>query len=105
MDDSLDAWGVHGIGGMTGAIMTGMFARQAANPNLAVNLSKYVTDKIFQPQLVEQLKTVGVTLVLVFVGTIVCALITKVLVGLRVSEEVEMSGLDIPEHGEEGYHS
>ena len=105
MDDSLDAWSVHGIGGMTGAIMTGMFARQAANPNLATNLSKYVTDKIFQPQLVEQLKTVGVTLALVFVGTIVCALITKVLVGLRVSEEVEMSGLDIPEHGEEGYHS
>jgi ammonium transporter, Amt family len=105
MDDSLDAWSVHGIGGMTGAIMTGMFARQAANPNLATNLNKYVTDKIFQPQLVEQLKTVGVTLALVFVGTIVCALITKVLVGLRVSEEVEMSGLDIPEHGEEGYHS
>jgi Amt family ammonium transporter len=105
MDDSLDAWSVHGIGGMTGAIMTGMFARQAANPNLATNLSKYVTDKIFQPQLIEQLKTVGVTLLLVFVGTIVCALITKVLVGLRVSEEVEMSGLDIPEHGEEGYHS
>jgi Amt family ammonium transporter len=105
MDDSLDAWGVHGIGGMTGAIMTGMFARQAANPNLATNLSKYVTDKIFQPQLIEQLKTVGVTLLLVFVGTIVCAYITKLLVGLRVSEEVEMSGLDIPEHGEEGYHS
>jgi Amt family ammonium transporter len=105
MDDSLDAWGVHGIGGMTGAIMTGMFARQAANPNLAVNLSKYVTDRIFQPQLVEQLKTVGVTLLLVFVGTIFCAYVTKLLVGLRVSEEVEMSGLDIPEHGEEGYHS
>jgi len=105
MDDSLDAWGVHGIGGMCGAIMTGMLARQAANPNLATNLSKYVTDRFFQPQLWEQLKTVGVTLVLVFIGTLVCALITKVLVGLRVSEEVEMSGLDLPEHGEEGYHS
>jgi Amt family ammonium transporter len=105
MDDSLDAWGVHGIGGMTGAIMTGMFARQAANPNLAVNLSKYVTDKIFQPQLTEQLKTVAVTLIVVLVGTLICAFITKLLVGLRVSEEVEISGLDIPEHGEEGYHS
>ena len=42
---------------------------------------------------------------LVIVGTLVCALITKLLVGLRVSEEVEMSGLDLPEHGEEGYHS
>jgi Amt family ammonium transporter len=105
MDDALDAWSVHGIGGMCGAIMTGMLARQAANPNLATNLSKYVTDKWFQPQFMEQLKTVGVTLLLVFVGTIVCAYITKALVGLRVTEEVEMSGLDIPEHGEEGYHS
>jgi Amt family ammonium transporter len=105
MDDALDAWSVHGIGGMCGAIMTGMFARNAANPNLAANLKAYVTDKIFQPQLMEQLKTVGVTLLLVIVGTVVCAFITKMLVGLRVTEEVEMSGLDLPEHGEEGYHS
>ena len=105
MDDALDAWSVHGIGGMTGAIMTGMFARQAANPNLATNLSKTVTDHIFQPQLIEQLKTVGVTLALVLVGTIVCAYITKALVGLRPTEEIEMAGLDLAEHGEEGYHS
>jgi ammonium transporter, Amt family len=105
MDDSLDAWSVHGIGGMCGAIMTGMLARNAANPNLVTNLKAYVTDSWFQPQLMEQLKTVGVTLVLVLVGTLFCAFVTKLLVGLRVSEEVEMSGLDIPEHGEEGYHS
>src|SRR5271170_4077641 len=103
MDDSLDAWSVHGIGGMCGAIMTGMFARQEANPNLAVNLSKTVTDQIFQPQLWEQLKTVSVALVLFIVGTIVCAYITKMLVGLRPTEEVEMAGLDISEHGEVGY--
>jgi ammonium transporter, Amt family len=105
MDDSLDAWSVHGIGGMCGAIMTGMFARQAANPNLSVNLSKYVTDKIFQPELTEQFKVIGVALVLFIVGTIVIAYITKMLVGLRVSEEVEVGGLDLAEHGEEGYHS
>ena len=52
----------------------------------------------------EQLKTVGVTLVLVIVGTIVIAYITKVLVGLRPTEEVEIAGLDDSEHGEEGYH-
>jgi Amt family ammonium transporter len=85
--------------------MTGMFARNAANPNLAVNLSKYVTDKIFQPQLIEQLKTVVVSLVLFIVGTIVIAYITKALVGLRPTEEIEIAGLDIAEHGEEGYHS
>jgi Amt family ammonium transporter len=105
MDDALDAWSVHGIGGMCGAIMTGMFARQAANPNLATNLSKYVTDSLFQPQLWEQLKTVGVSLVLFIVGTIVIAYITKLLVGLRPTEEVEMTGLDESEHGELGYHS
>jgi Amt family ammonium transporter len=104
MDDALDAWSVHGIGGMCGALMTGMLARQAANPNLATNLSKYVTDSWFQPQLWEQIKTVGVTLVLVILGTIVCAYVTKVLVGLRVTEEVERAGLDETEHGEVGYH-
>jgi Amt family ammonium transporter len=110
-DDALDTWGVHGIGGLCGAIMTGMFARNAANPNLATFLSNaklpkvYVTDSLFQPQLIEQLKTVGVTLLLVFVGTIVCAYITKALVGLRPTEEVEIAGLDLAEHGEEGYHS
>jgi Amt family ammonium transporter len=103
-DDALDTFGVHGIGGMCGALMTGMFARNAANPNLATNLKAYVTDKIFQPQLWEQIKTIGVTLLLVIVGTIVCAYITKALVGLRPTEEVEIAGLDINEHGEEGYH-
>ncbi len=108
-DDALDTFGVHGIGGMCGAIMTGMFARNAANPNLATNLAnpankiQYVTDHIFQPQVWEQLKTVGVTLVLFIVGTVVLAYITKALVGLRPTEEVEIQGLDINEHGEEGY--
>lgn len=104
MDDALDAWSVHGIGGMCGAIMTGMFARNAANPNLATNLSKYVTDQIFQPQLWEQLKTVFFSLVLFIPGTIICAYITKILVGLRPTEEVEIGGLDEAEHGEPGYH-
>jgi ammonium transporter, Amt family len=104
MDDALDAWSVHGIGGMCGALMTGMFARQAANPNLATNLSKYVTGHIFQPQLWEQVKTVFFSLILFVVGTIICAYITKALVGLRPTEEVEIAGLDINEHGEEGYH-
>jgi Amt family ammonium transporter len=94
---------VHAIGGTTGAIMTGMLARNAVNPNLATNLKAYVTDRCFQPLLWEQLKAVGITLVLAVVGTIVIAYVTKALVGLRPSEEVEISGLDIAEHGEEGY--
>jgi Amt family ammonium transporter len=102
-DDALDTFGVHAIGGTTGAIMTGMLARNAVNPNLATNLKGYVTDHWFQPLLGEQLKAVGITLVLAIVGTVVIAYITKALVGLRPSEEVEISGLDIAEHGEEGY--
>ncbi|MDE3098068.1 MAG: ammonium transporter [Verrucomicrobiota bacterium] len=103
MDDALDAWSVHGIGGLVGALMTGMFARTAANPNLATNMSKYVTNSIFQPLVWEQIKAIFVSLALFIIGTIVIALITKALVGLRPTEEVEIAGLDINEHGEEGY--
>jgi Amt family ammonium transporter len=104
-DDALDTFGVHGIGGLTGALMTGMLARNVVNANLATNLKAYVTDSWFQPLVWEQIKAIGVTLALTIVGTIVIAYITKALVGLRPTEEVEISGLDINEHGEEGYHS
>jgi Amt family ammonium transporter len=103
-DDALDTFGVHAIGGTLGAIMTGMFARNAVNPNLATNLKAYVTDSITQPLVFEQLKAIGVTLALVIPSTIILAYITKMLVGLRPTEEVEVSGLDENEHGEVGYH-
>ncbi len=103
-DDALDTFGVHAIGGTTGAIMTGMLARNAANGNLAANLKAYVTDSWFQPLVKEQLKAVVITIVLSVVATVVIAYITKLLVGLRPTEEVEISGLDENEHGEVGYH-
>jgi Amt family ammonium transporter len=103
-DDALDTFGVHAIGGTTGAIMTGMLARNAANGNLATNLKAYVTDSWFQPLVKEQLKAVVITIVLSVVATVVIAYITKLLVGLRPTEEVEISGLDENEHGEVGYH-
>jgi Amt family ammonium transporter len=103
-DDALDTFGVHAIGGTTGAIMTGMLARNAANGNLAINLKAYVTDSYFQPLVWEQLKAVVITIVLSVVATVVIAYITKRLVGLRPTEEVEMVGLDESEHGELGYH-
>ena len=103
-DDALDTFGVHAIGGTTGAIMTGMLARNAANANLATNLKAYVTDSWFQPLVWEQLKAVGITIVLSVVATVVIAYVTKLLVGLRPTEEVEMTGLDESEHGELGYH-
>ena len=103
-DDALDTFGVHAIGGTTGAIMTGMLARNSVNANLATNLKAYVTDSLFQPLVWEQIKAVFITIILSVVGTIIIAYITKVLVGLRPTEEVEMVGLDESEHGELGYH-
>jgi Amt family ammonium transporter len=103
-DDALDTFGVHAIGGTIGAFLTGCLARNAANANLATNLKDKVTDHFFQPLVLEQLKAIGITLVLAIVGTTVIAFIVKAVVGLRPSEEVEVAGLDLADHGEEGYH-
>jgi Amt family ammonium transporter len=103
-DDALDTFGVHAVGGTLGAILTGMLARNSANANLATNLKSFVTDSLFQPLLVEQLKAVAITLVLSVVATVVLAFVVKAVVGLRPTEEVEEQGLDLAEHGEEAYH-
>jgi Amt family ammonium transporter len=103
-DDALDTFGVHAVGGTLGALMTGLLARNSANANLATNLKDYVKDSLGQPLVVEQLKAIAVTLVLAVVGTLVIAFIVKAVLGLRPSEEVESAGLDLAEHGEEGYH-
>ena len=104
-DDALDTFGVHAVGGTLGALLTGFLARKAANPNLATYLQGKVTDSVFQPLVLEQLKAILVTLALAIVGTVIIAFIVKAAVGLRVSPEVETSGLDLAEHGEEGYHA
>ncbi len=103
-DDALDTFGVHAVGGTLGALLTGVLARNSANGNLATNLGKYVTDSPVQPLVFEQIKAIGLTLALAIGGTIVIAFIVKAVVGLRPSEEVEFAGLDVAEHGEEGYH-
>ena len=103
-DDALDTFGVHAIGGTMGALMTGMLARNAANGNLALNLKDYVKDTFTQPLLMEQFKAVGITIALAVVGTVVIAFVVKLLIGLRPTDEVEITGLDESEHGEIGYH-
>ncbi len=103
-DDALDTFGVHAIGGTLGAFMTGMLARNSANANLGTNLKAYITDSLGQPLVVEQLKAIGLTLVLAILGTIVIAFAVKAVTGLRPSLEDESLGLDLAEHGEEGYH-
>jgi Amt family ammonium transporter len=103
-DDALDTFGVHAVGGTLGAILTGMLARNSANANLATNLKSFVTDSLFQPLLIEQIKAVALTLGLSVVATVVLAFVVKAVVGLRPTEEVEEQGLDLAEHGEEAYH-
>ncbi|MSU03897.1 MAG: ammonium transporter [Pedosphaera sp.] len=103
-DDALDTFGVHAVGGTMGALLTGMLARNSANANLSMNLKNYVTDSLFQPLVVEQIKAIAITIALSIVATLVIGLITKALVGLRTDEDVETVGLDLAEHGEEGYH-
>jgi len=104
-DDALDTFGVHAVGGTLGALLTGVLARNSANGNLATNLKAYVTDSAMQPLVWEQLKAIGVTLALAIGGTVVIAFIVKAVVGLRPTEEIETAGLDLAEHGEEGYHA
>src|SRR5215831_17470048 len=104
-DDALDTFGVHAVGGTLGAFLTGALARNSVNSNLATNLKDYVKDTAFQPLVFEQLKAIVLTLLLAVIGTTVIAFAVKAVIGLRPDEEVESNGLDIEEHGEEGYHS
>ena len=94
-DDALDTFGVHGIGGLTGALGTGLFATKAVNSNLKDDLLA----KLFLSQCAEVL----VTLILSVVATAVIALVLKAVIGLRPTPEVETVGLDLSEHGEEAY--
>ncbi len=98
-DDALDTFGVHGVGGTMGAIVTGIFADEKANPVLG----KGGMD-LLPGLLGNQLKAVAITIVWSVVATAILAFIVKAIIGLRPSEETEISGLDLAEHGEEGYH-
>jgi Amt family ammonium transporter len=105
-DDALDTFGVHAVGGTMGALLTGFLARTSANANLAGdNMKSMVTNHFFQPLVLEQLKAIGITLALAIVGTTIIAFIVKFAIGLRPSDETEAIGLDLAEHGEEGYHA
>ena len=104
-DDALDTFGVHAVGGTLGAFLTGLLARQEVNANLATNLKDYATSAIFRTLAIEQLKAIALTLSLAVIGATVIAFAVKAVLGLRPSEEVEIAGLDVAEHGEEGYHT
>jgi ammonium transporter, Amt family len=105
-DDALDTFGVHAVGGTLGALLTGFLATGDVNANLsgdpakANGLAKLVGNGLW----LEQLKAMGLTIVLSVVATVIIAYIVKAVVGLRPTEEDETQGLDLADHGEEGYH-
>jgi Amt family ammonium transporter len=99
-DDALDTFGVHGVGGTLGALVTGFLASADINPNLNTNLKNIVGHTLWM----EQVKAIAVTLVIAVVGTVVIATIVKAVVGLRPDGEGEENGLDTTDHGEAGYH-
>jgi len=104
-DDALDAFGVHGVGGIWGAIATGLFLVPAVNPNIAVlnpDLAKALADGT-HPVVWLQIKAVLVTVILSATASAIILAVIKYTIGLRVKSEEETEGLDLSQHGEEGY--
>ena len=99
-DDALDTFGVHGVGGTMGALVTGIFASPDVNPNLKTNLGEIVGRTLW----LEQLKAMGLTVALSIGATVVIAYAVKFAIGLRPSIDAEEEGLDQTDHGEAGYH-
>ena len=107
-DDALDTFGIHAVGGTVGALVTGLLATAAVNPNLtsanasakANGLAGYVANGGLWH---EQLFAVGVTLLLSTVSTAIIGFALRATVGLRPNTDIERQGLDVTEHGEEGY--
>jgi Amt family ammonium transporter len=105
-DDSLDVFGIHGVGGIIGAIGTGILV----NPALGgAGIMDYTTGKIadydFMTQIIAQFKGVLLTVAWSGIGSLVLYWIVDMIVGLRVSPERENEGLDLTDHGERAYHS
>ncbi|MCE3602196.1 ammonium transporter [Massilia sp. P8910] len=106
-DDSLDVFGVHGVGGILGALLTGVFA----SPKLGgQGVFDYVANKASADysiggQVLTQLTAVGTTIVWSAVVSFIAYKLVDLVIGLRVPEEEEREGLDITSHGESAYHS
>ncbi len=106
-DDSLDAFGVHGVGGTLGALLTGVFATNAVNDALKDAAGKVlplgaVDGNVMQ--IVNQAGGVAVAIALAVVGTLLILKVCDVVLGVRVNAENEVDGLDLSMHGEEGYN-
>jgi Amt family ammonium transporter len=101
-DDSLDAFGVHGIGGTLGAVLTGVFATRAVNDLRSGKAMGWVDGD--GGQVVNQAIAVAISWVLAIVGTLVILKICDAVLGVRVDANQETEGLDLSMHGEDGYN-
>ncbi len=99
VDDALDTYPIHGVGGTVGAILTGVFATTAVNPG-GKNGLLYGNPQ----ELLVELAAIIIAYLIAGVGTYVILKIIDATIGLRVKEEIEIQGMDIHEHGEEGYN-
>ena len=97
-DDSLDAFGIHGVGGMWGAIATGLFATVSVNPDGADGL--FYGGNLLIPQLISLV----VAIALAIIGTIIIFKVVSLFMDMRVSISAESLGIDISEHGEGAYN-
>ena len=106
-DDSLDAFGVHGVGGTVGALLTGVFASGVINAVFGKDASgqPHPTGAIDGNwhQILNQAVGAGIGWVLSIAGTLVLLFVVDKVLGLRVAPEQEVAGLDLSQHGEEGY--
>jgi Amt family ammonium transporter len=105
-DDSLDVFGVHCVGGILGALATGILVNPAFG---GIGIMDYAAGKIadydFATQMIAQSKAVLLTLVWSGIGSAILFKLVDLIVGLRVRVEAEREGLDISDHGERAYHS
>jgi Amt family ammonium transporter len=102
-DDALDVFGVHAVGGMCGAIATGFLASDTINPNLDTNVKDLCDWSKGHLLYIEQLKIVAFTILISVIGTAIIGYALKFTIGLRPTPEQEEAGLDLSDHGEEGY--
>jgi len=96
IDDSLDAFGCHGIGGIFGGLMTGLFADPAVNNTTGLFFGDVA-------QLGRQALAIVISIAVAVVGTLICAGIVRAFTTLRVEKKHELTGLDVSEHGENAY--
>ena len=105
-DDTLDVFGIHGIGGIFGAVLTGVLATSAVNPIFKDASGAVLPVGLIEGnamQVVNQLVGVGITIALASIGSILILKFVDLVIGLRVSESEETAGLDVTQHGETAY--